>query len=92
MKPLQIADSQGFTVSCQTDAPKLLEVGTLYYNSDETIGFDDYQVDLELTADSRIKNVFLVVKGLQYGINHSRKERFFNAKFNLTAVIAKPSK
>jgi hypothetical protein len=32
------------------------------------------------------------VKSLLYGINQSRREKFFNGRFNLQVVIAKPSK
>lgn len=56
------------------------------------LAFDDYQVDLETTADNQIKHAHMTVKSLLYGTNQTKRERTFNGKFNMAAVVGHPSK
>lgn len=56
------------------------------------LAFDDYQVDVEMTADNQIKHAHMTVKSLLYGTNQTKRERTFNGKFNMAAVVTHPSK
>jgi hypothetical protein len=61
-------------------------------NLGDSVGFDDYQVELELTADNQIKHAHMNVKSLLYGVNQTKRERNFNGKFNMTTVVSQSSK
>lgn len=56
------------------------------------LAFDDYQVDVDTTPDNQIKHAHLTVKSLLYGTNQTKRERTFNGKFNMAAVVSHPTK